>query len=263
MPQQKIQMIGIPFDGKSSYMRGAANGPEAIRQELATDAYNEYNEHMVRVLGEDILADAGNIEAATFEAIRDEVSALMHPDMKPLFLGGDHSISFPLLQLINERHGPVHILHFDAHSDLYPDYFGDRYSHACPFARILESGLCKSLTQVGIRASTPWQQANMEADGVRVFTMRDLPLFDPGKLDGPLYISLDMDCFDPAFAPGVSHRESGGMTPRQVIDFLHGISVEVVGADLVEFNPLKDYAGITAALGVKMVKELAGLLLKI
>lgn len=260
MPQQTIQLIGIPFDGKSSHMRGAANGPGAIRRELKSDAYNPWNENLIKVLGDDVLVDGGNIEAASFENIYDEVKSAFLPGTKPLFLGGDHSISLPLVNLMHDQHGPLHILHFDAHGDLYPDFNGDKYSHACPFARILEGGYCASLTQVGIRALSPGQADFAGTHDVRIFGMREVGSFDPSIMEGPLYISLDMDCFDPAFAPGVSHRESGGMTPRQVIDIMQDIKAEVIGADLVEFNPLNDHAGITAALGLKMVKELAGLL---
>lgn len=261
MTKPPIQLLGIPFDAKSSYLRGASNGPDRIREELASEAYNPYTEKMKKVLGPDLIEDRGNIGAAGYDQIYPEVKELLVPGLKPLFLGGDHSITYPLLRLIHEQDGPVHILHFDAHGDLYPELYGDRHSHACPFARIMEDGLCASLTQVGIRAMTPAQVAFAEAHDVRIYGMGRLREFAPSGLRGPVYISLDIDCFDPAFAPGVSHREPGGLTPRQVIDILHGIEAEVIAADIVEFNPLNDHAGITAALCMKMVKELIGLLM--
>jgi agmatinase len=258
MNSQKIQMIGIPFDAKSSYQRGAALGPSRIREEIGSDAYNAYDERMHLVLGEEVLIDSGNIQSSTFEDIYPEIKNVLSPETKPLFLGGDHSITFPLVQNLFERHGPLHILHFDAHSDLYPDYFGDPFSHACPFARILEAGYCTSLTQVGIRAMTPIQQLMVEKHHVDVYRMTRLDELNVSTIKGPLYISLDLDGIDPAYAPGVSHRESGGLTPRQVIGMLQQIQVPVVGADLVELNPLNDHAGITAALCVKLVRELIG-----
>lgn len=262
MSKPKVQLIGIPFDAKSSYQRGTSLGPNRIREELGSDAYNPYDERLNKVLGEDIILDAGNIEASTFEEILPDLKRILDDEKKPMFLGGDHSISFPLVQSIFERHGPVNILHIDAHSDLYPDYFGDPFSHACPFARILENGCCSSLTQVGIRARTPYQQEMIEKHAVDVYTMDRISEFDISTLKGPVYISLDMDGIDPAFAPGVSHRESGGLTPRQVIGMLHQIDAPVIGADLVEFNPLNDAVGITAALGAKLVKELVGVMLQ-
>jgi agmatinase len=262
MSNQKVQLIGIPFDAKSSYQRGTSLGPNRIREELASDAYNAYDERLNKVLGEDIIMDSGNIEASTFEKIYPDLMQILDDRKKPLFLGGDHSITFPLMQSLFEKHGPINILHIDAHSDLYPDYFGDPYSHACPFARIMENGFCSSLIQVGIRARTPYQQEMIEKYGVEVYTMDRLQEVDISNLQGPLYISLDLDGIDPAFAPGVSHREAGGLSPRQVISMLHQIEVPVVGADLVEFNPLNDSVGITATLSAKLVKELIGAMLQ-
>ena len=257
-----VQLIGLPFDGKSSYMKGSALAPNRIREELRSDAYNPYAESMRNVLSDDALTDEGNIEAAAFADVFEEISEIMTAEHKPLFLGGDHSLAYQAVKACHEMFGPFHILQFDAHNDLYPDFDGDIYSHACPFARILDEGLALSLTQVGIRASTPVQREQIMKYGVKEYSMRKVNEFDPASLQGPLYISLDMDAFDPGFAPGVSHHESGGLSPRQFLNWLGQIDVPIIGADLVEFNPLMDVKGLTAALCAKMVKELIDALMK-
>jgi agmatinase len=175
-------------------------------------------------------------------------------------LGGDHSITYPVLRAYAEKYPSLDILQIDAHPDLYQHYEGDPHSHACPFARIMEGGYAMRLVQVGIRTLNPHQKAQADRFGVEMYTMKkglpELPL----KFSNPVYVSLDMDAADPAFAPGVSHRESGGLTPREILALLQGIEGEVVGADLVEYNPVRDLDGITADLGAKFFKELLGLL---
>ena len=156
----------------------------------------------------------------------------------------------------------LEILHFDAHPDLYDDYEGDRYANACPFARIMEAGQARRLVQVGIRTMNPHQRAQAERFGVEVLEMRD---FDPARrlrFDGPVYLSFDIDVLDPAFAPGVSHREPGGMSTRDALRVIQGFEGRLVGADIVEINPQRDPTGRTAMVGAKVLKELAGRLLE-
>ena len=125
----------------------------------------------------------------------------------------------------------------------------------------LKNGYCASLTQIGIRAMTPAQKVMIEKYSVNVYSMDRISEVDTSSIEGPLYISLDIDSIDPAFAPGVSHREAGGLTPREVIKMLHQINTNVVGADLVELNPLNDFSGITASLCGKLAKELIGVMI--
>jgi arginase family enzyme len=156
----------------------------------------------------------------------------------------------------------VDILHFDAHPDLYEDLYGDRLSHACPFARIMEENLAKTLVQVGVRAATADQRATARRHGVRMIEMKDFR--DGLALDfkRPLYISFDLDALDPAFAPGVSHQEAGGLTTRQAVDLIHRLKAKIIGLDVVELNPERDPSGITASAAVKIVKEVAGMMIK-
>jgi agmatinase len=177
----------------------------------------------------------------------------------PIFLGGDHMVTYPVFAGLARVHGPVNILHFDAHPDLYDDFDGDPLSHASPFARIMEQGLATRLVQVGVRTLNKHCREQVRRFGVEVVEMRD---FAPDRVpvpDTPLYISIDMDALDPAFAPGVSHHEPGGLSVRDVLSVLYRVRSPIVGADVVEYNPVRDINGMTAVVAAKLVKELASL----
>ena len=159
-------------------------------------------------------------------------------------------------------HGPISLLHFDAHPDLYPDFEGNPYSHASPMARIVEEGLVDRLVQVGIRSYGPDQAAMVETHNVEVHAPWS---HGPGPVlsfDSPLYVSLDIDGLDPAYAPGVSHPEPGGLSVRQVLDVIANCDApRLIGADVVEVNPLLDPTGITSVVAAKFVRELLGKML--
>jgi arginase family enzyme len=165
----------------------------------------------------------------------------------------------PVIEALADRQGPVDILHFDAHPDLYDDFEGNPRSHASPFARIMERGLARRLVQVGIRTLNRHCRDQAERFGVEVVEMRCFAPEAVPQPEGPLYISLDMDGFDPAFAPGVSHHEPGGLSVRDVLAVLDRVRAPVVGADIVEYNPSRDLNGVTAVLAAKLVKEVAAL----
>jgi len=148
------------------------------------------------------------------------------------------------------------ILQLDAHPDLYDELDGNRYSHACPFARIMEDELATRLVQVGIRTMTPHQREQAKRFGVEVVEMRNWHSGMAFRFEDPVYISLDMDCLDPAFAPGVSHHEPGGFSTRDVLEIIQGLRGNIVGADIVEFNPERDPGGVTAMVAAKFLKEL-------
>ena len=158
------------------------------------------------------------------------------------------------------EYGPLTILHIDAHPDLYDDFEANPRSHASPFARIMEAGHAKRLVQVGIRTANAHQRAQVARFGVEVVPMRDFSVSAVPRLDGPLYISIDLDGLDPAFAPGVSHHEPGGLSVRQLLEVLQRVDVPVVGADIVEYNPDRDVNGMTAIVAAKLVKEVAALM---
>lgn len=197
-----------------------------------------------------------------FEAIRTAARDVLARGASFVALGGDHSITYPLLRAVADRHGPVTLLQIDAHPDLYEEFEGDRFSHACPMARIMEDGLATRLVQVGIRTMVPVQQRQAERFGVDVVDMRALVAGVRPAFDGPLYVTLDLDALDPAFAPGVSHHQPGGLSTRDVLTLLQSIDAPVVSADIVELNPTRDVNGVTAMVAAKFLKELVGKLLR-
>jgi arginase len=254
-------LLGLPFDGASSYLRGAGEAPGKIREALRCDASNSWTELGVDLGVAGVYEDAGDLEFTkqdAFEAIEAGVGGLIERGKRPVSLGGDHSITFPIVKAVARRCPELTIFHFDAHPDLYDEFEGNRWSHACPFARIMEAGLAKRLVQVGIRTMNQHQREQSQRFGVEVVEMRGLPAYEKLKVAGPVYITFDMDVLDPAFAPGISHREPGGMLVREAIAHLHAIEGEIVGADVVEFNPVRDVAGMTATVAAKMVKEILG-----
>ncbi len=262
-----LAVIGVPFDEKSSYLRGAAGGPAAIRASSTGRARNPETELGVDLERDAVMVDLGDVDASgdvdiTFQRIEAAVAAILKKKARPIILGGDHSITYPILKAVAKSYRTLDILHFDAHPDLYEDLYGDRLSHACPFARILEDGLAESLVQVGVRAATANQRAIARRHSVRMIEMKDLRDDLALSFKNPLYISFDMDALDPAFAPGVSHQEGGGLTTRQAIDLIHRLKAGIIGLDVVELNPARDPSGITASAAVKIIKEVAGMMVK-
>ncbi|WP_396633223.1 agmatinase [Maribacter sp. R86514] len=255
-----IVIQGINWDAKSSFQQGPAKAPYLIRKALYSDSMNLYTELGVSIEN-DAITDKGDFTINEYFDIETITKNNIDAGSKLLSLGGDHSVTFPIIKAFNEYYPKLDILHIDAHADLYHEYEGDPYSHACPFARIMENGFAVKLVQVGIRTLNPHQANQAKKYDVDVHEMRNLDLNAIPKFNNPLYISLDMDGFDPAFAPGVSHHEPGGLSSRQVLDLIHSIDTEVVGADIVEYNPDRDFHDMTAYLAAKMMKELLGKLM--
>jgi arginase len=257
-------LLGIQFDGQSSYLRGAAEAPAKIREALACDASNQWTETGVDLGVQGIYVNAGDLALAgasdkdAFAAIESGVGTLIEQGKRPVSLGGDHSITFPIIKAVAKTYSDLTIFHFDAHPDLYDEFEGNRWSHACPFARIMESGLAKRLVQIGIRTINGHQREQAKRFGVEVIEMGQLPAYARLKAMGPVYISFDMDVLDPAYAPGISHREPGGMSVREAISHLHAIEGQIVGADVVEYNPVRDVSGMTAMVAAKILKEIMG-----
>jgi len=258
-----IALLGIPYDAKSSYMKGAARGPFAIRHASTGLMINEFTESGLSLELEAAVVDLGDVDVSgdydrISVRIRESIRTILGRGAAPIVLGGDHSITYPLVKAVAEKYRPLDILHFDAHPDLYDELYDDPHSHACSFTRIMEEGLAQNLVQVGIRAASTPQRVNAAKYGARWVEMKDLPDRLLLEFRNPLYISFDMDALDPAFAPGVSHHESGGLTSRQAIAIIQAVKARVVAADVVELNPTRDPLAISAAAAVKIVKEIAG-----
>ncbi len=262
----EVVLLGLPYDAGSSFLRGPAYAPPRIREALHSGSANLCAEDGRDLDGAPDFHDGGDLplpqDPSALDRIAEAAGTLAARGARILALGGDHSVTYPLVRGLAPHIPALTLLHLDAHPDLYDHYEGDRLSHACPFARIMEAGLVRRLVQVGIRTMNPHQRRQAERFGVEVIDMLnwrpDLDL----ALEGPLYVSLDLDVFDPGFAPGVSHHEPGGLSPREVINLLHRLPVPVFGADVVEYNPRRDPSGITAMLAAKLTRELAALMLR-
>lgn len=262
-----VTLIGAPWDGSSSFQRGAAAAPAAIRRALWSPSSNSWNERGDDLSAEGVLDDAGDVDVGTTAsaaraAIAQTVRGVVALGARPLVLGGDHSITYPILRGCDARGDRPAIVHLDAHGDLYDSFEGDRYSHACPFARIMEEGLANRLIQVGVRTLTAHQREQVAKFGVESYgpsRWREA-LTVITALEGPVYVSLDLDVLEPMLAPGLSHPEPGGLTVREVLEVLQGIRAPVIGADVVEYNPANDLRDLTAFVAAKFVKELVGVL---
>ncbi len=257
------KLVGVPYDASSSFLRGSADAPPLIREALRSPAGNNYTER-----GGDLsqLTDAGDLVVSVDAAnarveILAGIEAVLSGGFSPIALGGDHSITYPIMRAIAQKHRGVTILHIDAHGDLYDEFEGDRFSHACPFARIMEEKLCARLVQAGIRTLTPHQRDQITRFGVDTIEMQHFAGGARPAVAGPVYLSIDIDGIDPAFAPGVSHREPGGLSVRDVLMMIHSLAGPIVGADVVEFNPSQDLGGVTASVAAKIVREIAGTML--
>lgn len=257
-----IKILGIPFDANSSFLRGSAQAPPRIRLMESDGSANNFAE-----LGQEIAEgmtymNLGDLSfpdtrpEQVYQTIKSSVAKAIEDGSALLILGGDHSISYPIIEAFAEKHPNLNVLHLDAHADLYENFENNPYSHASPFARLMEKGLLQSLTQVGIRTLNPHQRSQAKKFGVNVVEMKDFDFHFLATLKGPLYVSLDLDVLDPAFAPGVSHHEPGGISTRELIRIIQNIPVPIFGADIVEYNPTRDHQNMTAMVAYKMFKEI-------
>ncbi len=272
--QPTCKLIGLPFDGASSFLRGPAKAPAEVRRVLHAGSANWFTERGVEVRPATDGKTDGWVDVGDLRLVDDPASArhqiiagvteATHDGSRIVSIGGDHFVTWPIVEALSSQHQNLTIVHIDAHPDIYDELDGDPLSHACPFARIMEAGLATRLIQYGIRTATTHQREQVERFGVEMF---EVSTWDGSfaELECPVYLSIDVDGLDPAFAPGVSHHEPGGLTMRQVLDIIHNIAeqgVEVVGADIVEINPDRDIHDMTAMVGAKLVRECFGLFVK-
>jgi agmatinase len=251
----KIKLQGILFDEKSSFLRGPAKAPPEIRAAYHSSSANYFAENGIEVSPE-IFEDKGDFKIDEYLEIEDITIANLNKNIPIITLGGDHSISYPVIKAIYQEYGSMEILHIDAHGDLYDSFDGDRYSHACPFARILEDKLAHRLVQIGVRTMNTHQREQAKKFGVELIEMKDLDLQDLPVFENPLYLSVDIDALDPSCAPGVSHQEPGGLMVRELLHIIQAIRVPIIGADIVEYNPERDVNKMTAMVCAKIFREI-------
>ncbi|QHY95605.1 Guanidinobutyrase [Streptomyces sp. S4.7] len=270
-----IVVVGVPFDSGVSYRPGARFGGNAIREaSRLLRPYNPAQEASPFALAQ--VADAGDIAANPFnineavDTIEAAADGLLSTGARLMTLGGDHTIALPLLRSVAKRHGPVALLHFDAHLDTWDTYFGAEYTHGTPFRRAVEEGILdtEALSHVGTRGPL-YGKKDLDDDhrmGFGIVTSADVMRRGVDEVadqlrqrigDRPLYISIDVDVLDPAHAPGTGTPEAGGLTSRELLEILRGLaSCHLVSADVVEVAPAYDHAEITSVAASHTAYEL-------
>jgi arginase len=261
----QVAIIGVSIDENSSFRRGPAKAPPLIREAFRLESSNCFSENGTDLGDSLLLTDAGDVEfppgVDPFDQTETRISELLSCGLKPLVLGGDHSITYPIVRSMARVYPSLTVVQFDSHPDTYDEFQGNRRSHACPFARIMENRLAIRLVQAGIRTATSHQRVQARRFGIETVEMKGWRGLLP-ELESPVYISFDLDCLDPAYAPGISHREPGGMSVRSAVQAIQGIRAEVIGADIMEFNPDLDVSNLTAMVCAKLLKELAAKMLE-
>jgi agmatinase len=276
-----IAVLGIPFDGGVSYRPGARFGPAHIRQ--SSKLLRGYNAELgVEPFAVQQVADAGDLAVNPFSiqetiaTIQAAVTPLWGQGTKLLTLGGDHTIALPLLRAMCAAHGPIAVLHFDAHLDTWDTYFGEPYTHGTPFRRAAEEGLidAQHSMHIGIRGPLFTPRDLPDTADLGFTTIHSAQFESLGTLgvitrmrerlgDRPVYVSLDIDVLDPAFAPGTGTPEAGGMSSRELLAVLRGLAgANIVGADIVEVAPAYDHAEITGIAAAHVAYELLSVLAK-
>ncbi len=275
----EVAIVGIPFDSGTSYRSGTRFGPRKIRESsLMLWGYNTVLEvNPTKTLN---VIDYGDVDVvpvdikATNKAITDEVGVVLNSNSKVISLGGDHSVSFPLLQAHKEKYGPVAVIHFDSHPDTWNEEYPDQpYSHGTPFIRSLENGLIdvEAYVQVGIRGSVESSKDYEDSRrlGARLITIQEAYNFGIPSLineirkivgNRPVYLSFDIDSIDPAYAPGTGTPEVGGFTSYEMLQMIRGLhGLNFVGFDMVEVSPPYDNNDITSLLAANLVFEFLSL----
>ncbi|MHB1128287.1 MAG: agmatinase [Bacillota bacterium] len=261
-PEAEIALVGAPMDFTVSFRSGARRGPQAIR--AVSDGLEEYSVPLDRHLGElryhdwgDIPLPFGNVKES-LRRIRESIRWLVDQRKKVLVLGGEHLITFPVLEAMAEVYPGLAVIHFDAHADLRGDYLGEKLSHATVMRRAAQIVGGDNIYQLGIRSGTKEEFAYARKH-TNLFLDQVLEPI-PGileKLQGRhVYITLDIDVVDPAFAPGTGTPEPGGCTSKEILEAIRRLgALSVVGMDLVEVQPTSDLSERTAILAAKLIRE--------
>ena len=270
----EIALLGIPFDGGTTYRPGTRFGPRHVREQSVLIRpwnpvlnMNPFQRHRIADFG-DFSVNPLSIED-TFRRVEQQMQPLLDRGVRCVSVGGDHSLSLPLLRAVTKKHGPVALIQFDAHNDLWDEYFGCKLSHGTPFRRAIEEGLVREghFLQVGLRGQV---YSEHDFDFAREHKVRMITAeeFHSGGIapvrkeladfrDMPVYVTLDIDCVDPAFAPGTGTPQVGGFTSYQIVELVRALKgLKIVGCDLVEVSPSYDTGEITSLLAANLLFEM-------
>jgi agmatinase len=276
-----IGVVGVPFDTGTSYRPGARFGPSAVRQ--GSRLLRPYHPDLeVSPFQAVQVVDAGDLPCTPFDIeeavtqIADGADQLLEGGRRLVAIGGDHTIALPLLRATARRHGPVALVHFDAHLDTWDTYFDARYTHGTPFRRAWEEGLLlpDGSAHIGTRGPLYGSSDLEDDDRMQFWRVSSAEVGERGVADvvrslrsrvgdAPVYVSVDIDVLDPAHAPGTGTPEAGGLTSRELLGLLRGLDgLALVGADVVEVSPSYDHAEITAIAAAHVAYDLVSLLAK-
>jgi agmatinase len=270
-----VAIVGVPYDGGTSYRPGARLGPREIRAQSSLIRPYSYFQK-VSPFDRLNVADVGDVDAPPvsiercYEVIEARVGAIVDAGARPILIGGDHSISLPVLRALARHHGPLALVQFDAHIDTWDEYFGGKYFHGTPFRRAIEEGLIdgKRFVQVGIRGPM-YGEDDFDFHRQHGITMIDIDQVKARGVEwtvdrirevvnGPAYMTFDIDSVDPAFAPGTGTPEVGGLTSHEAQRLVRGLAgLQLTGGDIVDVAPVFDGPGqITALLAANLMFEL-------
>jgi agmatinase len=274
-----VALLGVPYDGGVSYRTGARFGPRAVREQ--SSLIRPWNPVLkVHPFERLRVADCGDVDVVpisierTHAAIEQKIDAVLAAGARPLSVGGDHSITLPILRSLARRHGPLGVVHFDAHPDTWDEYFGSKLFHGTPFRRAVEEGLIdtRRFVQVGIRGPLYGDEDFAFHDQHGIEVLRIEPIKENGLRwaaerlarlrGGPLYCSFDIDALDPAYAPATGTPEVGGLTSWEALSLVRSlVGTSLVGADVVEVSPPYDGPGqITSLMAANLAFELLGVM---
>jgi len=274
-----VALLGIPYDGGTSYRTGARFGPRAVREQ--SSLIRSWNPVLkVHPFERLRVADCGDVDVVpisierTYEVVTARIDEVLAAGARPVCVGGDHSVSLPILRAVGRRHGPGGLVHFDAHPDTWDEYFGSKFFHGTPFRRAVEEGLVdpRRMIQVGIRGPLYGAEdfAFHDAHGIEVLRIEAIK--EQGTAwaaqrferlrGGPVYVSFDIDAVDPAYAPATGTPEVGGLTSYEALTLVRAlVGFTLVGADIVEVSPPYDGPGqITSLLAANLLFELVSVL---
>lgn len=263
-----VVLFGIPFDGTTSFRPGTRFGPQAARNEsFGIETYSPYldldlEDYALSDLGDMDLpfGNTGRVLADIYEFTKD----IVQNGKKPLMIGGEHLVTYPVFQSVLEAHPDVVVLHFDAHTDLREDYMGEQMSHATVIKRIWDLIGDDRIFQFGIRSGMKqefeWAKSHTHLEKFKADTLADVIKRIEGK---PVYLTIDLDVLDPSVFAGTGTPEPGGLSFREFMDAIVSLKgLNLIGADVVELSPHYDHSGVSTAVACKVIREVALLLAK-
>ncbi|MBI4613917.1 MAG: arginase family protein [Planctomycetes bacterium] len=255
-------LLSVPYDHKSSLRKGAQEGPHAIKAAFSEDVFSAFTETGIDIREETILIERGPVPISdSFLVVEDVILkevARVRKEQILVSLGGDHSITYPLFKGVRKIHSHLNLVCLSSHPDLHGEYQGDRFSHACAVARILELGQAGEVVLAGVRSITADQRLRAAEHGVKMIEARRFRDAMGLAIQGPTYLSIDLGVLDPAYAPGVGNPVPGGISTRELFDWIQSFDADIVAFDLCEMNPRWDRAGITTLAAARTLMEVIG-----